>query len=140
VIGLALLAGGIAWLGLAPADGSFATAILPASILAAVGMSLAYIPAMLAALSGARPEEAGLASGIVNTTYQVGSALGLAVITAIATASGFGGSGAAGFPVAFAAAASVALVAVGIVAAWLRSPSAATQSTTIEDGAAPSAA
>ena len=71
-------------------------------------MSLAYIPAMLAALAGARPEEGGLAAGIVNTTYQAGSALGLAVVTAVATASGFGAAPAAGFGAAFIGAAVVA--------------------------------
>ena len=78
------------WLSLAPADGAFVADVLPATLVAATGMSLAYIPAMLAALSGAGPRKAGLASGIVNTTYQVGSALGLAVVTAVATANGAG--------------------------------------------------
>ena len=125
--GLSLLAVGIAWLSFVPADGEFVTDVLPASLLAAVGMSLAYIPAMLGALSGARPEEAGLASGIVNTTYQVGSALGLAVITAVATAAGFGSGGGtvAGFQPAFAVAAAVALVATGVVVVWLKAPKAA---------------
>ncbi|MET8158304.1 MFS transporter [Sphaerisporangium sp. NPDC005289] len=88
VSGLAVLAAGIAGLALVRPAGSFATDVLPASLVAAVGMSLAYIPAMMSAMSGARPEESGLASGIVNTTYNVGSALGLAVMTAIATAQG----------------------------------------------------
>lgn len=51
-------------------------------------MSLAYIPAMIAAMSGAPQEQAGLASGIVNTTYNVGSALGLAALTAVAMSQG----------------------------------------------------
>ncbi|MER6950270.1 MFS transporter [Nonomuraea sp. NPDC000554] len=85
VIGLAVLAAGVAGLSFARPDGTFTVDVLPASLVAAVGMSLAYIPAMMSAMSGARPEEAGLASGIVNTTYQVGSALGLAVMTAVAT-------------------------------------------------------
>ena len=88
VSGLAVLAAGIGWLSLVPADGSFVTDVLPATIVAAVGMSLAYIPVMMAALSGAAPQEAGLASGIFNTTYQVGSALGLAAMTAVAAANG----------------------------------------------------
>lgn len=88
VAGLAVLAVGIAGLSLVGTDGSFVTNVLPASLIAAVGMSLAYIPAMMSAMSGVRPEEAGLASGIVNTTYNVGSALGLAVMTAIATGQG----------------------------------------------------
>ncbi|GAA4237156.1 EmrB/QacA subfamily drug resistance transporter [Streptosporangium album] len=88
VIGLVVLAAGVAGLSLVRPDGAFATDVLPASLIAAVGMSLAYIPAMMTAMSGVRPEESGLASGIVNTTYQVGSALGLAVMTAIATSQG----------------------------------------------------
>ena len=51
-------------------------------------MSLAYIPAMLSSMAHAAPSQAGLASGIVNTTYQVGSALGLAAMTAVATSAG----------------------------------------------------
>jgi sugar phosphate permease len=47
-------------------------------------MSLAYIPATMASMSGAKPEEAGLASGLANTSYQIGSAIGLAAMVAIA--------------------------------------------------------
>nr|BFE80581.1 hypothetical protein GCM10020093_031820 [Planobispora longispora] len=88
VLGLLVLAAGMAGLSLARPDGIFAADVLPASLVAAVGMSLAYIPAMMSAMSGARPEDSGLASGIVNTTYQVGSALGLAAMTALATSQG----------------------------------------------------
>ncbi len=120
VAGLAVLAAGIGWLSLAPADGSFAADVLPASLLAALGMSLAYIPVMMAALSGAAPQEAGLASGIFNTTYQVGSALGLAAMTAVAAANGADGTGdltalTDGFQAALAAAAAIA--AAGALAA-----------------------
>ncbi|WP_283139357.1 MFS transporter [Rhizohabitans arisaemae] len=88
VLGLLVLAAGIGWLAFARPTGTFVVDVLPASLVAAVGMSLAYIPAMMSAMSGARPEDAGLASGIVNTTYNVGSALGLAVMTAIAMSQG----------------------------------------------------
>ncbi|HMN99270.1 MAG TPA: MFS transporter [Miltoncostaeaceae bacterium] len=88
VAGLGILAVGIGWLSMVPTDGDFVTDVLPATLVAAVGMSLAYIPVMMAALSGAAPHEAGLASGIFNTTYQVGSALGLAAMTAVAAANG----------------------------------------------------
>ncbi|MEV4382630.1 MFS transporter [Streptosporangium sp. NPDC049644] len=88
VAGLLVLAAGLVGLSLARPGGTFAVDVLPASLIAAVGMSLAYIPAMMSAMSGVRPEESGLASGIVNTTYQVGSALGLAAMTAIATSRG----------------------------------------------------
>jgi len=85
VVGLLVLGAGVALFGRLPTDGTFVANVLPISLLAATGMSLAYIPAMIAATSGARPEEAGLASGLINTSYQFGSALGLAVVTAIAT-------------------------------------------------------
>ncbi|MEV6041789.1 MFS transporter [Nonomuraea sp. NPDC052116] len=114
VVGLAVLAAGVAGLGF---TGGFATNVLPASLIAAVGMSLAYIPAMMSAMSGARPEEAGLASGIVNTTYQVGSALGLAVMTALATS-----QEQLGFQAAFAGAAVVAVLGAALTAALMRRP------------------
>lgn len=84
--GLLLLAVSLVWFAQAPVDGSFVVHVLPASLLAALGMSLAYIPATIAGMSGARPEETGLASGLINTTYQVGSALGLAAMVAVAAA------------------------------------------------------
>ena len=123
--GLVILSAGIAWLSVASSGGSYVGAILPATLVAATGMSLAYIPAMLAALAGARPEEGGLAAGIVNTTYQGGSALGLAVVTAVATATGFGGTagGVDGFGPAFSIAAAIALVGAGIAAVTLRQQS-----------------
>lgn len=86
--GLLVLAAGLLWLSAVEPTGTFVVDVLPASLVAALGMSLAYIPAMMTALSGAPQEQAGLASGIVNTTYQVGSALGLAALTALATTRG----------------------------------------------------
>lgn len=71
---------------LVPANGNYWIHVLPASLLGALGMSLAYIPGTMASMSGAKPEETGLASGIVNTSYQVGSAIGLALISVIAAA------------------------------------------------------
>jgi EmrB/QacA subfamily drug resistance transporter len=88
VAGMLLLAGGMASLGRVDAHGSFVADILPASLIAAAGMALAFIPSLGTAISAARPEEGGLAAGIVNTSYQVGSALGLAVMTAVASSNG----------------------------------------------------
>lgn len=85
-VGLVLLAGALLLLARAPVDGNFLIDVLPATLIAALGMSLAYIPATILSVSGAKPEEGGLASGVVNTTYQVGSAVGLAVIGLIAQA------------------------------------------------------
>ncbi|MEV0583667.1 MFS transporter [Nonomuraea sp. NPDC050310] len=115
VLGLLVLAAGVAWLSFARPGGSFVVDVLPASLVAAIGMSLAYIPAMMSAMSGAKPEEAGLASGIVNTTYNVGSALGLAVMTAIATSS-------AGFSGAFTGAAVTALAGAVLSMVFMRRP------------------
>ncbi|MFF8815011.1 MFS transporter [Streptomyces pactum] len=111
--GLAALALGLVWLSAVEPTGTFLVDVLPASLVAALGMSLAYIPAMMAAISGVPQEQAGLASGIVNTTYQVGSALGLAALTALATSQGAGELGnlpalTDGFSAAFLAAAAVA--------------------------------
>ena len=69
-------------------DGSFAADVLPASLVTAAGMAMAFIPSLGMALSSAAPEEGGLAAGIVSTNYQVGSALGLAAMTALASAFG----------------------------------------------------
>jgi EmrB/QacA subfamily drug resistance transporter len=94
VIGLGLLAAGIAMFALTPSNSSnsennttytFMLYVLPASLIAALGMSLAYIPVLTAAISNAHKEQTGLASGLVNTSYQIGSALGLAIIVAVAS-------------------------------------------------------
>ncbi|MEU4408044.1 MFS transporter [Streptosporangium sp. NPDC023963] len=127
VAGLLVLAVGLAGLSLARPGGTFAVDVLPASLIAAVGMSLAYIPAMMSAMSGVRPEQSGLASGIVNTTYQVGSALGLAVMTAIATSRGAAQLGnlpalTGGFQAAFIGAAAVAAAGAVLTLLLMRTP------------------
>jgi MFS family permease len=131
VAGMAVLAAGMGWLSLARPDGSFWVDVLPASLVAALGMSLAFIPSLGTAISSARPEEGGLASGIVNTSYQVGSALGLAAMTAVAAAFGadqIGDRGALtdGFSAAFVGAAVIAAVgALGAAVALRRAAPAA---------------
>ncbi|MFC4055904.1 MFS transporter [Actinomadura syzygii] len=127
VAGLLVLAAGMGWLSLVRSDGSYWVDVLPASLLAALGMSLAFIPSLGTAISAARPEEGGLASGIVNTSYQVGSALGLAAMTAIAASAGADQVGnlpalTDGFSAAFVGAGLIALVGAGLVAATLRTP------------------
>ncbi|WP_248581776.1 MFS transporter [Nocardioides sp. InS609-2] len=132
VAGLVILAAGMGWLARVRPDGSFATDVLPASLVAALGMSLAFIPSLGTAISSARPEEGGLASGIVNTSYQVGSALGLAAMTAIAAKQGadqLGDLGALtnGFSSAFIGAAVVAVLAAAAAATFLRAAPSASQ-------------
>jgi EmrB/QacA subfamily drug resistance transporter len=124
VSGLAVLAVGLGMLTTVTANGSFLGDVLAGSLVAAVGMSLAYIPAMMSALSGAGPANAGLASGIVNSTYQIGSALGLAVMTAVATSAGADqlGDPAAltdGYAAAFVGATAIAVAAAAVAAALL---------------------
>jgi EmrB/QacA subfamily drug resistance transporter len=84
--GLAALTVSLFWFAQVPLEGNFLQDVLGPSLLGALGMSLAYIPATMVSMSGVKPEESGLASGIVNTTYQLGSAIGLAVVVAISTA------------------------------------------------------
>ena len=125
--GMLLLAVGMAILSLIRPDGSFIVDVLPASLIAAAGMALAFIPSLGTAIASAKPEEGGLASGIVNTSYQVGSALGLAAMTAVATSQGadqIGDLGALtdGYSAAFLGAAGLALAGALLAAALLRAP------------------
>jgi len=129
--GLFVLAGGLALLSLVRTNGSFVVDVLPASLIAAAGMALAFIPSLQTAISSARPEEGGLASGIVNTSYQVGSALGLAAMTALAAAHGAGQLGDTGalteaYSAAFLGAAGIAVAGGLIAAVTLRRPKAPT--------------
>jgi EmrB/QacA subfamily drug resistance transporter len=127
--GLLVLAAGLLGLSLVRPDGNFAVDVLPASLLAAAGMALAFIPSLGTAISSAPPRDGGLASGIVNTAYQVGSALGLAVMTAIATSQGAAqatdaGALTDGYSAAFIGAAAVAVIGALLAAALLRTPKA----------------
>ena len=88
VTGLGVLAAGLIYLSFIRPDGNFWVDVLPASLVAALGMSLAFIPSLGTAISSAPPQEGGLAAGIVNTSYQLGSGLGLAAITAVAASLG----------------------------------------------------
>ena len=124
VAGLLAMGGALFLFTQLPASGNYFANVLPASLLAALGMALAYIPVTMAAMSSARPEETGLASGLVNTTYQVGSAVGLAAMVALAAAAGTAGESEAllqGFHAAFAGAAWVAVVAAVLALLFLRS-------------------
>ncbi|MGJ1360522.1 MFS transporter [Sphingobacterium spiritivorum] len=131
IVGLLVLSASLFLFRQAPPDGTFIADVLPASLLGALGMSLTYIPGTVASMSGAKPEETGLASGLVNTSYQVGSALGLAIIVAISAAqtnalkmAGEAENIAlnAGFQTAFFSAGIVSIIAAIIATVYIRSP------------------
>jgi EmrB/QacA subfamily drug resistance transporter len=82
--GLLLSAVGLVLFARAPVDGSFAVDVLPSMILLGFGAGMAFNPMLLAAMSGVEQSEAGLASGIVNTAFMMGGALGLAVLASLA--------------------------------------------------------
>ena len=84
--GLVMVAAGLLWFSQVSAGGSFLADILGPSILAGVGAALAFIAGTIAATTGADDDDAGLASGLLNTSQQVGGAIGIAAIAAIATA------------------------------------------------------
>jgi EmrB/QacA subfamily drug resistance transporter len=81
--GLALFMGGLALFTRAPIDGDYVVDILPVMVLLGVGAGLCFPALMTLAMSGATPDDAGLASGLINTTAQVGGALGLAVLATL---------------------------------------------------------
>src|SRR3954469_6788761 len=126
---LLLIAAGLALFARAPVDGSFAEHILPVTILLGVGTGLSTPAIMMLAMSGATPEDAGIASGLVNTTCQVGGAIGLAVLATLAAdrSSGLASGGASeaaalngGFHLAYLAAAGLLVVAAIVSVTVLR--------------------
>jgi len=83
-MGLLLAAVGLALFARAPVGGNFAVDVLPGMILLGLGAGIAFNPVLLAALSDVAPEESGLASGVVNTSFMMGGALGLAILASLA--------------------------------------------------------
>jgi MFS family permease len=89
-VGLGLAALGLGLLALAPSSGaSFVLHVLPCMVLLGIGCGVALNPILLVAMSEVAPSESGLASGVVNTAFMMGGALGLAVLATLAEASGF---------------------------------------------------
>jgi EmrB/QacA subfamily drug resistance transporter len=83
-VGLGLACAGLLLFLRAPVDGSFVTDVLPSMILLGLGAGIAFNPVLLAAMGDVEPEKSGLASGIVNTSFMMGGALGLAALASIA--------------------------------------------------------
>ncbi len=128
-LGLLLAAVGLALFARAPVAGNFATDVLPGMILLGLGAGMAFNPVLLAALSDVAPEDSGLASGVVNTSFMMGGALGLAILASLATArtnnlvgTGLGHLAAlnGGYHIAFLVAALFAACASALGAALLR--------------------
>jgi EmrB/QacA subfamily drug resistance transporter len=129
-LGLLLAAGGLLLFARAPLGGHFAVDVLPSMILLGFGAGIAFNPMLLAAMSDVAPADAGLASGVVNTAFMMGGALGLAVLASLAASrtSNLLATGEArlaalndGYHVAFLAGALFAVAAALLSAALLRS-------------------
>jgi len=83
-VGLALITAGMVFYAYIPVHGSYVSALLPGYLLVGVGMAFAFIPVSIAALAGVEYHESGLASGLINTSQQVGGALGVAIASSVA--------------------------------------------------------
>ena len=132
--GLAVAALALVWLARVPVHGSFPVDILPSMILIGIGAGLAFNPVLMAAMSDVEAKDAGLASGIANTAFMMGGALGLAVLASAASArthhlAATGASALAaltgGYHLAFALGAVLAVAAAVVGAALLRTRTAA---------------
>ena len=124
VVGMTSLTSGLVYFTQVSVGGSYVTDLLPGFLLTGLGIGFAFVPISIAALAGVKPAEAGLASGLFNTSQQIGGALGIAALSTIAssqTESALASGTAApfalvdGFTAAFVAGAIIA--AVGIIAA-----------------------
>jgi EmrB/QacA subfamily drug resistance transporter len=131
--GLALIAAGLAWFARVPAEGTYVIDVLPSAVLLGTGVGVAFPALATLAMSGATPSDAGLASGLVNTTTQVGAAVGLAVLATVSATrtSNLAADGVStvaaltgGYRFAFAVSAALVLAAV-IVAVTVIRPAAA---------------
>jgi EmrB/QacA subfamily drug resistance transporter len=85
IVGLLFVAAGLVWFSQVSVGGSYVGNVLFASLLAGAGLGLAFVPVTIAAVAGVKPAEAGLASGLINTSQQIGGALGLAILSTVAT-------------------------------------------------------
>ena len=125
-VGMLLAAAGLALLTQLPVHGSYAANVLPSIALSSLGMGAVFMPLTLIATTGLENEDQGLASGLFNTSQQVGGALGLAVLSTLATSKTTSAGGpplhalVIGFHWAFAAGAVVMIAALAVMVALLR--------------------
>jgi predicted MFS family arabinose efflux permease len=124
--GMLLTAAGLLLLTQLPVDGSYITNVLPAILLSSLGMGAVFMPLTLVATTGLKNEDQGLASGLFNTSQQIGGALGLAVLSTIATSKTASAGGTAtealvvGFHWAFGVGAVIMLAALVVMLSLLR--------------------
>jgi EmrB/QacA subfamily drug resistance transporter len=131
IAGLLFVAAGLFLFARISADGSFGGDVLIPSLLAAIGLGFSFVPVTIGGTTGIPPDEAGLASGLINAGQQIGGALGLAILAAVATtrtdavATGPGPPGpealTEGFQAAFLGGAIFALIGVVLAAVLIRS-------------------
>jgi MFS family permease len=135
--GLLVAAVGLALFARAPVGGNFVIDVLPAMVLLGLGAGVAFNPLLLAAMNDVGPQDSGLASGVVNTSFMMGGALGLAVLASLAVARTAGvqaGGGEAiaalnaGYQLAFAIGAAFAAFAGALGYVVMREPAAAAPS------------
>jgi EmrB/QacA subfamily drug resistance transporter len=121
VIGMAFLSAGLVYFTQVSPRGSYLGDLLPGFLLISVGLGFSFVPISIAALAGVQPSEAGLASGLINTSQQIGGALGIAALSSVATSTTADevGAGTAlpsaltdGFQAAFAGGTAVAIAGV----------------------------
>jgi MFS family permease len=121
-VGMLLSGAGLALFAFSPVNGSFWLHVLPGMLLLGIGCGMALNPVMLAAMNDVPQQESGLASGVVNTAFMMGGALGLAVLASLAAAQTGGVQTpealTRGYHAAFAVAAIFAVLAA-LVSAWL---------------------
>ncbi|MFI6283346.1 MFS transporter [Streptomyces sp. NPDC051018] len=123
VIGALTGATGFGWQSMMTADGSYPTTILGPGVLMMLGIGLAATPLAALATTGAEPEDAGLVSGLINTSRTMGGALGLAVLSTVAASRTAGGSApadlAAGYALSFRCGAGALLIGAVLMLFWL---------------------
>lgn len=124
--GLALATLGLLWFARAPVDGTLWVDVMPGMLLLGFGAGMAFNPVFLAAMGDVGPADSGLASGVLNTSFMMGGALGLAILASLAAATTQGLGGAtpealnAGYHAAFLGGAVAAALAAGLAVARLR--------------------
>jgi MFS family permease len=129
--GLAMIAVGLGLFARVPIDGSYLVDVMPSALFMGAGVGISFPALMMLSMSDVRPEDAGLASGLVNTTCQVGAALGLAVLASLSTArtEALVAAGTpvrqalvAGYQRGFVVGTVLVLVALGVALAVIRNP------------------